>query len=864
MRGIFHAHAGLGALVALLAGASLAGAPSCGGGVQTPRRTSTAAAAAPAAAPTAAPQAAGGGGAVGVPFEHGSPWPKFRGNAAQDGRSAVKPSLTGGALWSFPTGRGVFSSPVVAADGTVYLGSADRIFYALRPDGTKKWSLLTGEIIDSAGLLDDRGRVYFGSGDGKLRALDAATGALVWAMDADPPSKSSAFINWFEGNVALGPSGALYVPNDNFFVYAVDRDTGAPLWRYKMPDQTWSLPAIDPTKGTLFVGNNNLLPSWEKNTFAIDADGGTVWEASSLGTVAASPVLTADGKVVVGGFDGYVHAYDARSGAQLWQTATRDHVYASAALLPDGTIVVPSCDASLYALDPANGAVKWAFDMREPIRSSPAVDGAGNVYFGSGEGRLFVVNPDGTLRWSMLLVDADRNDLNASPALGADAIYLGGESGEIFSVPYDYCLRPMSQNDPRCSTGEGLPGDGATLLFTSAFGALLSTPPASIDTNQPLAFTLLVRAKGNTQLATLDPASLAVTVTPPVATDVQVSGDGKFLIVTPQTAYTPGAGGAVQVSITGNYLVDLDRTGLKLSGGTVGGAVTGTFSFALTPPSTYPLPLPVPQMPGDPAGVWEVSRLSLPLPTILPSYNQIGFDSLLYLVGLVEGSGTQGVAWMAGSKLLDTSNTVVIDPATQALVPLAFSYDGGALTLQNPDGISVEVMNAVIPLASFRMAAHVGTDGTAAAGVRIDGSTVCAGVPMYGPFLETLGFCNPQTDLLVVLGGANMAPYNGGTQQAPAGVGTVSFGATASAVSATVTGSSVVLADHVAAVLLVDTQSGAPVSLDYGLVTTRTAAPDGTLSSVSVDCTGKTLPAQVRAYLMIDTYPAAVTTLTLP
>jgi len=231
---------------------------------------------------------------------------------------------------------------------------------------------------------------------------------------------------------------------------------------------------------------------------------------------------------------------------------------------------------------------------------------------------------------------------------------------------------------------------------------------------------------------------------------------------------------------------------------------------------------------------------------------------------MVEGTGTQGVAWMAGGKLPDGSNTPVIDPATQALVPLSFSYQGGIVTLQNPDGISVEVMNAVIPLASFRMAASLGADGSAQAGVRIDGSTICSGVPMYGPFLQQLGFCNPQTDMLVVLGGANMAPYQGGTQQAPAGVGSVSFAATATAVTAAVTGSSLVLADHAASTLMVDASTGLPVSLDYGLVTPRTAATDGTISGVSVDVTGKTLPAMVRAYLMIDTYPAAATTMSLP
>src|SRR5262249_17821022 len=48
-----------------------------------------------------------------VPLDPRSPWPKFRRTAVQDGRSPVRPSQTGGHLWSFPTGRGVFSTPVV-------------------------------------------------------------------------------------------------------------------------------------------------------------------------------------------------------------------------------------------------------------------------------------------------------------------------------------------------------------------------------------------------------------------------------------------------------------------------------------------------------------------------------------------------------------------------------------------------------------------------------------------------------------------------------------------------------------------------------------------------------------------------------
>ena len=124
----------------------------------------------------------------GAPLDPTSPWPKFRRDLAQTGRSDVVPTPDDTlAPWVFRTGKGIFSTPVIDGAGNVYLGSADRYFYALDAAGEELWRFETGEIIDSSALLDDAGRVIFGSGDGHVYALDRDDGAELWRFEADDP-----------------------------------------------------------------------------------------------------------------------------------------------------------------------------------------------------------------------------------------------------------------------------------------------------------------------------------------------------------------------------------------------------------------------------------------------------------------------------------------------------------------------------------------------------------------------------------------------------------------------------------------------------------------------------------------------------
>jgi outer membrane protein assembly factor BamB len=799
-----------------------------------------------------------------VPLDSASPWPKFRRTATQTGRSPVLPIDSGADLWTFPTGKGIFSTAVIDGDDNVYVGSGDRVFYKLDKNGNELWSVLTDEVIDSSALLDDRGLVYFGSGDGFLYALDREDGSEIWKFEADPPSRNDALINWFEGNVAIAADGTLYVPNDNRCTYAIDRDLGTEKWCFVTEDQTWSLIAVNPDTNRLFMGSN--FPLFQ-NIFAIEPDNGTrVWSVAAKGTVAASPMIAStdpDGLVAVGGFDGFLYGHRQSDGEQQWAYGARDHIYASPAQAEDGTIIQPSADGTIYALDPADGSFIWGYDTREPIRSSPAIDGDGNIYVGSGEGQLFVLNSDGSLRWSIQLIDDERDDLNSSPALGKELIVISGESGEVFGIPYDYCLRE-NLDDRRCTVGPGepLPEDGVFIVFTTSFGGLEIEPPSAITANQALTFTLFVREDGNTKLAAIDSDSIEVTTDSGTELDADVSGDRRYITVIPQTPWVGDEGGTVNVRVRGEYLDSLaSRDGLVfVFEEDVGGSFDTIFPFNIAERSPTEFPYEVAEAPGDDTGIVELYRIAAPLPTILPSYNQIGFDSIHYVIGLVEGQGDEFIAWGVGGTLDDNGDTIVA-PASEVRFPLVFRWDDGLLTMINEEGFTIEFNGFPLPFRFFRVATTLDGEGQAVHSPWLNAKTICGEIDFYGPFLQALGFCNVDTGLLDAVGGAEFRPFRDGVQSAPAGVGDVTIDLEGRTVTAVLTNSTLRSEEHNFGLLTLDEQSGIPVGLNYTSATVQ-MPETGIIETVTLNLSeADSVPTSLRVYLMVDAYPVAVATL---
>src|SRR5688500_2254904 len=66
--------------------------------------------------------------------------PMSMGGPRHTGRSITAgPPAEPSRRWIHRTGARIFASPVLGPDGTVYVGSLDRSFHAIAPDGTLRW-----------------------------------------------------------------------------------------------------------------------------------------------------------------------------------------------------------------------------------------------------------------------------------------------------------------------------------------------------------------------------------------------------------------------------------------------------------------------------------------------------------------------------------------------------------------------------------------------------------------------------------------------------------------------------------------------------------------------------------------------------
>lgn len=790
-------------------------------------------------------------------------WPSMRHDVRNTGASDVRPRVDRRARpWAFHTARGIFSTPVLDAAGDVYVGSADRSFVALSPRGRLRWRIRTGGLIDAAAVLGPGPVVTFGSGDEVLRRVRTRRPPReLWRALPTLPPAPGQLVRWWEGNPQLAPDGTTYVGNTGGGAYALD-PTGRPRWAHQRGNSVWTTPAVG-RDGTTYWGSLDLA------TFALRPDGRERWSTAAGGYVVASPALSADGRTLyTASFDGSISALDAATGARRWRVTTPSHVYASPALREDPAgrlrgVAFASTDGTIRMLRPG-GRERWRYDTGEPVRSSPVlgrVPGApaGSprriVYAGSGDGRLYALDADtGRRRWSYDTTPRrgegrERNDLNASPALGRTGVVIAGEHGDVVGVPYDWCLRHRRATRCDVRPGEPLPRDARRLVGVTPGGQLedRGLSRRALPATAALPLHLVVRRRGRTLLtglrspqATLRlltetpaaPPGAQATVRPPVSVRLQPSADGRDLVVVPRNALGAGR-----------------RYALRVTGTVDGAAFAQTLRLRTAP-----------ARPGPPRlGAFELTRLAVPEPAFLASVNQIGFDQTELLVGPVAGDGHAVTLWAIGATR-GADGVLRPDPAAATAFALRASLRGDRL-VATARRARVRFSFGDVPTRRLELRALLRPGLRERGAPSLVTETACGGVPVYGPLLRAIQLCNDE-DVLVTSGTAATRPYAGAGTRAPVGLQATGpdvrrpTATAAGAVTARLTGPPVTAARHVVAILLTDATAGVPVDLDLGALTTVATDAGGRVTGVALRLPpGTRLPARVAAHVLVDLAP---------
>jgi quinohemoprotein ethanol dehydrogenase len=189
--------------------------------------------------------------------------------------------------WSYETGtiRGLEATPIVV-DGVMYVTLSWSTVVALDArTGQQRWRFdprVPREVgkkaccdVVNRGVAVYHGRVYSGTLDGRLVALEAETGKLVWevkTVDGSLPYTITGAPRVYDGKVFIGNGGAEFGVRG--YVSAYDAETGALVWR------TYTVPG-DPSKPFESEALEAAAETWSGEWWT-GGGGGTVWDSMAI------------------------------------------------------------------------------------------------------------------------------------------------------------------------------------------------------------------------------------------------------------------------------------------------------------------------------------------------------------------------------------------------------------------------------------------------------------------------------------------------------------------------------------------------------------------------------------------------------
>ena len=255
--------------------------------------------------------------------------------------------IAGKLQWKSKLSSEILSAPKYF-DGLVIVRTGDSHIYGINAnDGSRKWVYdRTGPALtlrSSTGVVVDGGAVYAGFGGGKLIAVRADNGKMLWEASVAQP-KGVTEIERIADITSLpvvdGP--LIYAVAYQGKIAAVDRTSGRVVWNRDIS----SLTGLSVEDGRIFV--SHAMGS----VYALDySSGKTFWRQAILKNRQLSVPVPMGNLTAVGDLEGYVHFLSRDDGSISSRIKVDDSpVMPKIALINSNTALVQTRDGGIYAI----------------------------------------------------------------------------------------------------------------------------------------------------------------------------------------------------------------------------------------------------------------------------------------------------------------------------------------------------------------------------------------------------------------------------------------------------------------------------------------------------------------------------------
>jgi len=299
-------------------------------------------------------------------------WPTYGFDAARSHAAPYDLAPPFRVIWKEVGDWSLIEFPPVVADGLLYVGTNHGLLLALNAaTGHVVWRRELGRCIASSPAVAGRSIVVGVMAPppqcdrdvpSYVAAFDLRTGRTRWRHRSGPVETSPLVVG-----------GAVITGSWDGRLVALDVASGAVQWSFR---------AGAPIKGgAALAGGTAIVGSYDGSLYALDARTGVLeWSTAVGAPFYATPTVAGD-RVVDATTDGVVHAFNTASGAPLWSRRIGRFAYSAAAVAGDRAYI-GSYDHRLYALDVRTGKVLWTHRAPGPISGAPTVLGR-LVYFSS-------------------------------------------------------------------------------------------------------------------------------------------------------------------------------------------------------------------------------------------------------------------------------------------------------------------------------------------------------------------------------------------------------------------------------------------------------------------------------------------------